>query len=220
MLVRGHFTILEHGMQNLLIWILAGLLLSLPACDRSGGASAQASEPAQVAQQSPAQQAPPAPAKAKPCSAHSECPSGVCSHFKADNGECAPEKCTVGERADNNHFYCGKAGKWEKSKGEGEACAETLECYQPTCFMNPMCDANPKEQAACEAGKCVLRPLPDACTAKGWKTVLHPSEYSVDEGGRCMESLAQRVLQTVCVPCGNGKCDPDESKCNCPVDCK
>jgi len=32
--------------------------------------------------------------------------------------------------------------------------------------------------------------------------------------------MAQRILRTVCAPCGNGVCDPDESVCNCPRDCK
>jgi hypothetical protein len=32
-------------------------------------------------------------------------------------------------------------------------------------------------------------------------------------------SLAQRVLDTVCIPCGNGRCDEMESFCNRPEDC-
>jgi hypothetical protein len=144
----------------------------------------------------------------------------VCSHYKKDNGFCAPVQCAWGQRADNNHYYCDGSGKWRKSKQEGEACAKVWECYQPTCYMDPMCDARPKRTAVCRQGKCVLQVEADACTLQGKKRVLAAEEYSQDEGGRCMETLAQRILRTVCVPCGNGACDPDESVCNCPEDCK
>ncbi|MBN2495677.1 MAG: hypothetical protein JXR96_13875 [Deltaproteobacteria bacterium] len=158
-------------------------------------------------------------AEKKDCRAHAECPSGVCSHCKKDYGHCAPVDCRPGERADNNHFFCSKEGKWEKSRTEGAGCDQSYQCYQPTCFMDPMCDLRPKVQAVCEKGKCVHKGAPDSCAVQGKKRVLHPSEYMIDDEGRCMESLAQRVLRTVCVPCGNGTCDPDESHCNCPADC-
>ncbi len=158
--------------------------------------------------------------KKKPCLAHAECASGVCSHYKKDNGFCAPRECSPGERADNNHFFCDASKRWRKSKREGEPCAEAFECFQPTCYMDPMCDARPKQTAACKAGKCVLVTEPDACMRAGKQRVLAAEEYLQDENGRCMESMAQRVLRTVCVPCGNGTCDEGESVCNCPADCK
>jgi hypothetical protein len=65
----------------------------------------------------------------------------------------------------------------------------------------------------------VHRTLPDGCTGPERRKVLHPDEYQVDAAGNCMQSLAQRVLRTVCVPCGNGRCDPLESHCNCAEDC-
>jgi hypothetical protein len=86
--------------------------------------------------------------------------------------------------------------------------------------MDPMCDTRPKQKAVCQEGVCRLIVQKDACAAKGMKRLLHPDEYMVSEDGRCMESMAQRLLRTVCVPCGNGVCDQDESPCNCPQDCK
>ena len=158
--------------------------------------------------------------KQKSCRAHAECPSRVCSHYKKDSGFCAPVKCSPGERADNNHFYCDAAGKWKKSRRTGEPCSKAWECFQPTCYMDPMCDARPKQTAVCKAGKCALETAPDACAQQGGRRVLAPEEYVQDASGRCMESMAQRVLRTVCVPCGNGTCDEGESVCNCPADCK
>ena len=42
------------------------------------------------------------------------------------------------------------------------ACTQAFECFQPTCFMDPLCDARPKQTAACKAGKCVLVTEPDS----------------------------------------------------------
>jgi hypothetical protein len=214
--LRIHYSrsIQEEPMNH---WILSGVLAAflVTACHQAGN------EPT-----------PPPPKKEKAtkpaakeetrkldCREHAECPSGVCSHYKKDNGFCAPEDCRPGERTDNNHFFCSKEKKWEKSRPEGEACEKDFQCYQPTCFMDPMCDTRPKVQAVCQGGKCKHKASKGSCAAQGKKKVLHPSEYTVDDKGRCMESMAQRVLRTVCVPCGNGTCDPDESHCNCPGDC-
>lgn len=156
----------------------------------------------------------------KDCKLHSECPSGVCNHIKADFGHCAPKKCKPGEKTDNNNFYCKDNGKWQASKKAGEVCVKDLECFQPTCFMNPRCDVMPKKVSSCKEGKCILVGQADLCEAKGMKRVLAAEEWIQSSDGRCMESMAQRVLRTVCVPCGNGKCDPGESVCNCSQDCK
>ncbi|RME19937.1 MAG: hypothetical protein D6806_17395 [Deltaproteobacteria bacterium] len=158
--------------------------------------------------------------KRKPCRKHHECPSGVCSRFKADNGFCAPAECKPGDHADNNNFFCSRDGRWRRAKREGEPCSADYECYQPTCFMNPNCNLQKKMRAYCRGGKCVLESMPDPCSAKGYRKVLAPEEFMVSEDGRCFQSMAQRLLRTVCVPCGNGVCDEDESRCNCPEDCK
>ena len=167
--------------------------------------------------------APAAPSDAAPraeprqeCRGHGECPSGVCSRFKQDNGFCAPARCAPGERADNNNFYCDDAGKWTQSKRDGDPCAASYECYESTCFMNPMCDLHPPDQASCRDGRCVSVPVESDCAKGGGRQVLACEEFM--DG--CVESLAQRVLRTVCVPCGNGSCDPDECACNCPADCR
>ncbi len=155
----------------------------------------------------------------QPCRAHGECASGVCSRYKKDNGRCAPVDCRPGQRADNNHFFCNRRGEWERSRPAGAACERDGQCFEPTCFMDPLCDTRPKVEAVCEDGECVHRSLPDDCTGPHRRKVLHPDEYQVDAAGNCIESLAQRVLRTVCVPCGNGRCDAQESHCNCPQDC-
>lgn len=149
------------------------------------------------------------------CRDHGECPSGVCSHFKKDNGYCAPTVCSPGERADNNGFYCDEASRWIPSKREGEPCARGYECYEATCFMNPMCELSPPDRAQCRDGRCATVPAVGDCERGGGQRVLACDEYM----GGCIESLAQRVLRTVCVPCGNGVCDAEECACNCPADC-
>jgi len=161
---------------------------------------------------------PPTPAPAETnqaCRAHGECPSGVCSHFKKDNGYCAEEACSPGERADNNNFYCDDGSRWIRSKREGDACAKSYECYAATCFMNPNCDLNPPDRARCRDGKCVSEPVTSPCERDGGQLVLACHEF----WDGCVQSMAQHVLQTVCVPCGNGTCDEGECPCNCPEDC-
>jgi hypothetical protein len=65
-----------------------------------------------------------------------------------------------------------------------------------TCKDNPYCDLS----KPCEAGL---------------KRVLREDQYD----SACRESMAQMILPTVCVPCGNNVCDANESDCNCPEDC-
>ncbi len=154
------------------------------------------------------------------CRSHSECESKVCSHYKKDNGFCAPLDCSPSERADNNKFYCDKAKKWQKSRREGEPCENSYECYESNCFMNPTCDLMPKSKSICKDGECTSVVEQDICAIAGMKRVLAKGEWMQSEDGTCMESLAQRVLKSVCVPCGNGVCDEKESICNCPEDCK
>jgi hypothetical protein len=180
-----------------------GETLAVTAAAPDGSVAAAPSEPA------------PAAGSQQACRAHGECPSGVCSHFKKDNGYCAPERCAPGERADNNQFYCDRAGSWVRSRREGEPCEQSYECYESTCFMNPMCDLHPPDRAECRDGACVRVPVESDCATGGGQLVLACEEFM--EG--CVESLAQRVLRTVCVPCGNGVCDAEECPCNCPADC-
>jgi hypothetical protein len=154
-----------------------------------------------------------------PCTEHAQCQSGVCDHHKADLGRCAPAPCQAGLKADDHAFYCGADRAWHSTRAEGEACAADLECREPSCFMDPACGTRPRQRAVCREGACRLEPLPGACQGPGLTQVLHPGEYTLDSGGRCQESLEQRQLRTVCVPCGNGACDALESACNCPGDC-
>jgi hypothetical protein len=143
----------------------------------------------------------------------------VCSHFKKDSGLCAPTDCSPGERADNNLFFCDEAGRWRESKRDGDSCAHAYECYESNCFMNPTCDLHPPGRAVCRDGKCATEAAADPCAPRGMMRVLAPEEYMRGDDGSCMESIEQRILRTICVPCGNGSCDEGESVCNCPGDC-
>lgn len=49
----------------------------------------------------------------------------------------------------------------------------------------------------------------------GLVRVLEKDQY----GPGCVETMAQVVLPTICVACGDGVCDKKESICNCPDDC-
>lgn len=150
----------------------------------------------------------------KDCQNHNECKSGVCDHYKQDYGKCAAFSCATGEKSDNNNFFCNKEGIWERSKKKGEKCTDNFECYQPTCFMIPSCDMTdiPRTKAFCKNNICVHEAGQDKCEAQGLKRILKKEDCN---------SMAQRILFTVCAPCGNGICDKElESKCNCPEDCK
>lgn len=67
---------------------------------------------------------------------------------------------------------------------------------EQTCKDNPYCD------------------LDNPCGA-GLTRALRPDQY----GANCQESMAQMILPTVCIDCGDGVCDINESECNCPADC-
>jgi len=159
----------------------------------------------------------------KDCRENTECISGVCDHYKADMGKCAAIKCTEGEKSDNNNFYCDKNGKWQKSKITGDNCTKDYECFKPTCFMNPMCDVSGILNTVVSCNKdnlCISDDGMDECEQQGLKKVLQKDQYMPTEDGSCFESMAQMVLPTVCVNCGNSICEEEESKCNCPQDCK
>ena len=154
------------------------------------------------------------------CTEHSACASKVCDHYKKDLGNCAPKRCEIGEKTDNNNYYCNNELKWEKSKKKGTSCQNDFECFQQTCFMNPRCGLNQIPKASCEGGKCVLEAGPDPCGV-GMSTALRKDQYNLDQDGNCQESMAQMVLPTVCIKCGDSICDEEtESECNCPKDCR
>ena len=156
----------------------------------------------------------------KSCYNNSECESKICNKIYKEQGECAPFICNTGEKTDNNNYYCNENKKWEKSKQIGNNCKYDYECYQKTCFMNPTCNTEEKFQSFCENKICVEKKIKDECELKGMIKVLNKNEYFFDQNNNCQESLAQKILETVCIPCGNGICDIDESVCNCPQDCK
>ncbi len=156
------------------------------------------------------------------CKEHSDCLSGVCNHYKKDLGKCATESCKPGDRTDNNNFYCNEAWTWKPSKKTGEKCSYDYECYQPTCYMIPSCHVTdiPETRSYCDNGACVIRIVKNNCDEKGMKRLLKKDQYTRSEDGKCFENMAQRLLPTVCSPCGNGECDAElESVCNCPEDC-
>ena len=167
------------------------------------------------------------PAGGKPeggrCREHNECSSGACDHYKKDQGRCASASCKIGDKADNNKFFCNENGQWEQSKNEGQLCEQDYECYQPTCFMIPNCDLTdiPRTKALCKDNVCVYEIEQDECEKQGLQRVLSKDAYFKTDDGQCIQSMAQMLLPTVCAPCGNGICDKEiESECNCPEDCK
>lgn len=156
------------------------------------------------------------------CKENYECSSGVCNRLKKDYGTCAPDVCVPGERIDNNNFFCNNKGKWQKSKITGENCKEDYECFKSTCFMIPDCEMTdiPRTEVTCEENKCVSEIKKDECELKGMKRVIKKQFFTKTETGDCFESIAQRTLPTICIPCGNNVCDEEESECNCPEDCR
>lgn len=87
--------------------------------------------------------------------------------------------------------------------------------------MIPSCDLTdiPRTSAFCKNNVCTQEIAQDECEAQGLKRILDKNEYDVYDG-RCIESFAQRALNTVCAPCGNGVCEENlESECNCREDC-
>ncbi len=156
----------------------------------------------------------------KMCIDNSECESKICNKIYKNQGECASLYCVEGEKIDNNNYFCDKNKKWKKSKQINEKCENNYECFQKTCFMNPMCDAEEKIESVCENNICTQKKIKDECELKGKVKVLNKNEYFFDQYNNCQESLAQKILETVCVLCGNGICETDESVCNCPQDCK
>ena len=156
------------------------------------------------------------------CTEHDECVSRVCNHVKADMGYCEPVPCETGKRSDNNNFYCDSLRIWHISRQEGDLCMADYECYEPTCFMNPTCALTdiPRTKSSCKNGFCVTEIAADECEAQQMIRALEKDEYQILEDGTCIESMEQRLLQTTCIPCGDGYCDDEvESKCNCPQDC-
>lgn len=156
------------------------------------------------------------------CGSHKGCRSGVCNHQKADFGSCASEVCSLGEKTDNNNFFC-RDNKWYPSKRSGESCSDDFECFKQTCFMIPDCQLTdiPRTKAFCKNNVCVQEVEKDECELQGLKRVLRKDQFMGQEQGECFESVAQMVLPTICAPCGNGVCDAElESVCNCPEDCK
>ena len=127
------------------------------------------------------------------CRAHSECASSVCDFYKQDMGKCASSVCASGDEVvgiNGAVEYSCDNGGWSKVENGEQTCKDS-----PYCDLSQPCD-------------------------EGLTRVLRKDQFTITEGGQCFESVAQMVLPTVCVPCGNGVCDNQESECNCPADCK
>lgn len=124
------------------------------------------------------------------CGKDSDCESGVCNCIKQDSKVCEPVNCTPGDVATD----C--AGIVVKRCSQDASWAG-VENGEQTCKDNPACDLN--------------KPC-----AGGLIRALRKDQYGKD----CQESMAQMILPTVCIPCGNGICDDNESQCNCPEDCE
>lgn len=157
------------------------------------------------------------------CTAHSQCITSVCDFEKQDSGKCASAPCKAGELAGSNEFFCNDKGVWEKAKEAGTACGKDYECKQSSCANNPTCSlsGDKNSKTVCENSVCVKKVAADECSLDGKTKILRKDQFFDTEGQKCVQSLAQMELPTVCAACGNGVCDQDlESTCNCPADCK
>lgn len=156
------------------------------------------------------------------CGADQDCQSGVCNFIKENWGQCAAAVCETGSQtiavSGDTSFYCDEQKKWQPIKQFGEACQNDYECLKITCKDSPSCHPGDFKYY-CKDGECVAEQQPDPCEEQGLKRITQKDEYIDLE--QCTESIAQREIQTVCAPCGNGKCETDlENKCNCPTDCQ
>lgn len=124
------------------------------------------------------------------------CPNG-CS-----DGACLKEKCQTLWWFDNQHSYC-----QQKS-----FCGAYMYYGLRTFATEAECRANLPNATTCrdESYGCYSGDLP-CCT--GLKAV--PMAIAGAADGLC----ATATCGSICRPCGNGKCDSNENKCNCPDDC-
>jgi len=149
------------------------------------------------------------------CKENTECQSDVCDLYKQNMGKCAPEPCSPGEKTNHNDFYCDQNGQWEESKQAGDVCAESYECYEEKGYENPA--FRKRESVSCTNKICTYEAIQNQCEKQNLTEILNKNEYD----DQCTQNLVkQESEKRVCTPCGNGVCDQDETKCNCPEDCK
>ena len=94
----------------------------------------------------------------------------------------------------------------------------------------------------CAAADCICAETKDSCPAdcveecyqkdslfnaptsvlekccEGLKIIPAPEEVNLRPDGKCPDIKGQAIKYT-CAECGNGVCNDDENKCNCPEDC-
>lgn len=150
--------------------------------------------------------------------------------------ECGDNFCASGENEDNCPDDCAEddvgtlcdANEDCKSGVCNFIKKDTGECRSIDCEDGDYAVAiDGKIVFSCESGNWVEVDGPQTCKDNPYCGLQYPCEdpedirvlqadqYSED----CVESMAQMELPTVCVPCGNGVCDSEESECNCPEDC-
>ncbi len=156
------------------------------------------------------------------CQQDTDCFSGVCNFIKQNIGQCMVAQCSTSEQAiginGQTTFYCDHNNHWQKVKQFGETCNYDYECVNITCKDTPSCHPGDFKYY-CQEHECVGEQQADPCRQQGLTRIIQKDEYFDKE--QCIETFAQREIQTICAPCGDGICDPEiEFKCNCPNDCK
>ncbi len=133
---------------------------------------------------------------------------------KKHNGQC---ECTIaGERA-ILPFNCCAGLKLVSDCVPGEQCPISVkycvDCGNEVCEKHENlynCPEDCKVSCRDENYPCSIENIP-CCPG------LKSSALYADPNGDC------RIMAecgTICIPCGNGICDTNEGKCNCPEDCK
>jgi hypothetical protein len=113
-------------------------------------------------------------------------------------GECCEGLHVIASGYRNNISYC-----------TSEVCGNG-ECKELENKWNCPEDCGTAPDCRNENYGCTIDPIP-CCPG------LKSSALFGDPNGDCGEMAN---CGTICIPCGNGICDANESKCNCPEDCK
>lgn len=97
-------------------------------------------------------------------------------------------------------------------------CDGLLDCADPDCITDPAC-------VVCGDGICVA-PLENSCNCAADCGTPPPAETGACTDGMdndcdfaidCADTDCH--LDIACMVCGNGRCDPIETSCDCPADC-
>jgi len=147
------------------------------------------------------------------------CIMGSGDTCRCNNGLCVKKDCVADENKEivnSNEYSCcaGLQQNWLPSSGNPNYHFSCTKCG------NGVCDYGETSDNCAKDCQCVgLNGEPDSghqCCA-GLTNVNN--YYQIDSQGSCYEGLSTATAKYFCVNCGNGVCDANEDKCNCPEDC-